>query len=191
MLTETELRYQVRAALEAVSPPAPWLTAVIREEVRRGRASRLDRSRRERTRFALASSVIILVAAALAAAILINQLSTPIQVHNPPPHQGSATVLLGQTQFITPQDALVVTKQGLLITRDGGEHWQLRLKRDNGNSLTVRVIDSNHILALSGSQLHSLERFRGLAPGEQLAGFPAGSKVGRDLSHRRLWRALD
>jgi len=99
--------------------------------------------------------VIILVAAALAAAILINQLSTPIQVHNPPPHQGSATVLLGQTQFITPQDALVVTKQGLLITRDGGEHWQLRLKRDNGNSLTVRVIDSNHILALSGSQLHS------------------------------------
>ena len=119
-MEDVNLRLEFHRALDAVAPPAPWLSATVCDGLRR---KQLDSTRNRvgrsiATRFAVGSLLLVLLAVAVATALILSQLFAPVPVHNPPPLPGSATVPIASApQFITPEDGLVLTGKGLLNSR--------------------------------------------------------------------------
>jgi photosystem II stability/assembly factor-like uncharacterized protein len=98
-----------------------------------------------------AAQLLLVVAFTLAAAgafLLFHRSATPAES---PPITPSSAVPIETAQFLNSQDGLVVTQRGLLMTRDGGQTWQLILKLDWHNNHDIRFIDSNHIIVVSNS----------------------------------------
>lgn len=106
-----------------------------------------------RTRISIAAWVAVLLAVAVAAAFLAAQLYSPVPVKSPPPppETGNATVPIQTAHFVNGQEGAVVTERGLLITRDGGQRWQLVLKLDWSSRHDFRFLDADHMVVVSTS----------------------------------------
>ena len=153
-MEDVNLRLEFHRALDAVAPPAPWLSATVRDGLRRKQldSTRNRVGRSTATRFAVGSLLLVLLAVAVATALILSQLFAPVPVHNPPPLPGSATVPIASApQFITPEDGLVLTGKGLLLTHDGGQTWLRVLPLDWSQYSDVRFLDKTHILVLTGN----------------------------------------
>jgi photosystem II stability/assembly factor-like uncharacterized protein len=148
---DLSLRAEFHRALDPVAPPAPWLSAAAIDGLRRKQRDGTPVVRTTSTRFAVAGLFMVLIAAAIATALILSQVFAPVPVHNPPPQPGSATIPIASApQFITPDDGLVLTGKGLLLTRNGGKSWQLVLPVDWSHFSDVRFLDTNHIVVLTG-----------------------------------------
>lgn len=155
MGSDRTLRSEFRDALDDVLPPAPWLAASVADDLRRRRSGRsMDRGfGTSRKRAAVAAAlVMVLLAAAIAAAFIAARLHQPILIKTPPPAAGSATVPISTAHFFDAQEAGVVTEQGLLLTKDGGKHWQLVLKLDWKNANLFSFVGPNQIVVVTQSQ---------------------------------------
>lgn len=85
-MDDRNLRTEFHQALDAVAPPAPWLGARIREDLRKQRhESWMDRVRRKpaQTRWAMAGLTMALVAIVVGVAFLVAQLNTSVPVPVP------------------------------------------------------------------------------------------------------------
>jgi photosystem II stability/assembly factor-like uncharacterized protein len=108
--------------------------------------------RRPESRFAIAGWVAVFLAIALAAVFLAARLYAPITVKPPtvtPPPAGGNAPPVGTVEFITPQHGLVITNGSVLVTHDGGQHWQVSLTFDF-LAAGVRFVDPQQIVALTG-----------------------------------------
>lgn len=72
-------------------------------------------------------------------------------IANGPVKAPGAAVPIETAQFLNPQVGVVVTQRGLLITRNGGQTWQLTLRLDWHSWHDIRFIDSQHIIVVSSS----------------------------------------
>jgi photosystem II stability/assembly factor-like uncharacterized protein len=124
---DLSLRTEFRRALEVVTPPAPWLAANVRAELRRRRKAQMARQRRwlaptlspANTRLlAIALIVVLLVAAAGTFLVVHRFVLQPIPIHT---HTGAASRMCstGATDMITTQ----IGWQGTTRTTDGGTTW--------------------------------------------------------------------
>ena len=77
---------------------------------------------------------------------------SPSPTENPPTAPSAATPI-ETAQFLNPQEGVVVTQRGLLITRDGGQTWQLTLKLDWHSYQDIRFVDPEHIIVVSSSDV--------------------------------------
>jgi photosystem II stability/assembly factor-like uncharacterized protein len=62
---------------------------------------------------------------------------------------GNATVPISTARAFNGQEAAVITEQGLLLTKDGGQHWQLVLKLDWKKSNQFSFVGSGQIVVVS------------------------------------------
>jgi photosystem II stability/assembly factor-like uncharacterized protein len=132
MLTDKELRSQLEAALEAVTPPAPWLSASIEkawQETRRsGRRRRIALGFRISLRVA---AVAVLLALVLASTALF--LATHLATMRTAPAGGGQTHATPRSDWgmvsstIGWQETAWFDVNGwhhILRTSDGGSHWK-------------------------------------------------------------------
>jgi photosystem II stability/assembly factor-like uncharacterized protein len=110
--------------------------------------------RRPESRIAIAGWVAVFLAIAMATVFVAARLYAPIMVKPPPtvqpsPPAGGRAPAVGTVDFITPQDGLVITQGSLLVTHDGGQHWQM--SPAFGPSFTfVKFVDPRQIVLLTG-----------------------------------------
>jgi photosystem II stability/assembly factor-like uncharacterized protein len=110
---------------------------------------------RPQDRIAIGALVVaVFLAAAVATVFVAARLYAPITVKPPPtvqpspPASGNAPSV-GTVAFTTPQDGLVITQGSLLVTHDGGQHWQMSLAF--GPSFPfVKYVDPRQIVLLTG-----------------------------------------
>lgn len=156
MDSNRELKLELRRALDEVYPPAPWLASAVRDELRkRRRISWTDRVRAQppQMRVAMVAGVaLMLIAAIAAAALFAAQLYGPAPVKTQRFITGDASVPIRSAYFLNGREAVVVAQRGLLLTKDGGQHWSLTLKLDWKTVDYFKFVDSNQIVVLSGSQ---------------------------------------
>lgn len=151
-MEDRNLRIAFHRALDEIAPPAPWLMATVVEDLRQRRAPRsmVRRTGRSRNRLAFAAGlVMVLFAAAVAAAFIAAHLHVPIPVKTPPLVAGNATVPISTARVFNGQEAAVITEQGLLLTEDGGQHWQLVLKLDWKKYNQFSFVGSGQIVVVS------------------------------------------
>jgi photosystem II stability/assembly factor-like uncharacterized protein len=191
---DINLRLEFHRALDAVAPPAPWLSATVRGGLRRKQldSARTRVGRSTATRFAVGSLLLVLLAVAIATALILSQLFAPVPVHNPPPLQGSATVPIASApQFITPEDGLVLTGKGLLLTHDGGQTWLRVLPLDWSHYSDVRFLDKTHIVILTGNlypeTLHATSDGGATWRTTRIANIPEGQGSTFFLNDREGW----
>src|ERR1700682_54152 len=148
-----ELRLELRRALDEGYPPAPWLASAVRDELRkRRRISWTDRVRAQppQMRVVMVAGVaLILIAAIAAAALFAAQLYGPVPVKTQRFFTGDASVPIRSAYFLNGREAVVVAQRGLLLTKDGGQHWSLTLKLDWKHVDYLRFISADEIVVVS------------------------------------------
>lgn len=120
MPNDSELKTEFRAALEAVTPPAPWLAATVKEGLRtRQRTRRTDKVHPELRIGLNAIAVLTLLAFAIAAFgvfLALHQLAAPAR--------HGAGVVIFPTKMTSPTTGwALVDPSELWHTSDGGSHW--------------------------------------------------------------------
>ena len=162
MIDEERLRRRIHSVI-GYEPPSPgFATLPLAKGSREARATQpqwlLGLGKRA-TPWA-GGFVAGLLAGAVVAGLLYSR-------HGLSPAMPGTAVLIQSANFISDQDGWVVTKRGLLVTRDGGRHWQLQLKldwqalSDSGSYIQmasnesfyigneVTMVDALHIVILS------------------------------------------
>jgi photosystem II stability/assembly factor-like uncharacterized protein len=137
-LEDLSLRAEFHRAIDAVAPPAPWLFASVREEIRqhrRNESAGRDSRRTLVTRPAWVLPVVaVLLAVAVVAALLFEaralqpKHTIPVQ----PPRGGALQCPAWGTNssggLVTPSDTMTSPttgwSAGSLRTTDGGAHWR-------------------------------------------------------------------
>jgi photosystem II stability/assembly factor-like uncharacterized protein len=119
MLTEGELKSEFRAALEAVTPPAPWLSAKVKEGLRAEQRRRWrDRVPRELQISLNAAAILLLVVLAVATLgvfLVIHRSTVPAR-----PGIGSVIVPI---KMVSSTVGWGSTADALVRTSDGGSDW--------------------------------------------------------------------
>jgi photosystem II stability/assembly factor-like uncharacterized protein len=96
--------------------------------------------------------VLVLVAVVAGVALLAAQLYAPVPVKPPRLLTGDATVPIRTAHILNGRTAAVETESGLLLTKDGGQHWQLGLKLDWQSIDYFSFVGPDRIVVLSGSR---------------------------------------
>ncbi|HEY2597393.1 MAG TPA: hypothetical protein VGJ79_02830 [Candidatus Dormibacteraeota bacterium] len=152
-MEDLSLRNEFRHALDAVTPPAPWLAANVRTELRRRHREQLGARQRRRfgltlspgaTRLLAIALVVLLLVAVGGAFLAIHRfVLQPIPIH---PHLGAVSRSCASTNvdMITAK----VGWQGTARTTDGGTTWRdvsppaIPVAGKGGG--TVCALDANH-----------------------------------------------
>jgi photosystem II stability/assembly factor-like uncharacterized protein len=144
MLTENELTAEIRAGLEAVTPPAPWLAQTVE---RRLRASRPQGKVRQARGFRLGLNgiaLILVITLGMAAAGVFLALHGPMV----PARPGSEPVIF-PTKMISPTTGWALVGQSeLWRTTDAGASWTAA----SPPHLPDRVIDADLNSFLDGER---------------------------------------
>ena len=120
MRTDSELRSEFRSALEAVTPPAPWLAQSVRKGLGTKASTRRSYRAPLQLRFGL-NVVAILVLIGLAVAAVGAYLT--IQQAVVPAHRGTGPLIF-PTKMVTASTGWAwVDPSGLWRTTDGGADW--------------------------------------------------------------------
>jgi len=90
---------------------------------------------------------VLVLAVAVGAAVLYANIHVPAR---PPSVPTASAVPIQTAHFLDAQDGVVLTRRGLLITHDGGQQWQPSLKLDWQALNTIRFVDPQNIVVLSG-----------------------------------------
>ena len=120
MLTESELTAEIRAGLEAVTPPAPWLSANVEKRVRASRPQRRMFPTPPALRLGLnLIALVVLIALAVTAVGVFIVLHRPLVTVGP----GSGPVIF-PTKMVSPTTGwALVGDSELWRTVDGGLSW--------------------------------------------------------------------
>ncbi len=161
-MDDFSLRNEFRRALDAVAPPAPWLAANVRTELRQHRHELI----RRRRPFALALSpaaprllaialiVVLLVAAAGAFLAIHRFVLQPIPIHT---HTGavSRTCSTGAVDMITTK----IGWQGTSRTTDGGATWRdvspPTVPRSGKGGGVLCVLDADHAWVTEATSVYN------------------------------------
>jgi photosystem II stability/assembly factor-like uncharacterized protein len=156
MLTESEVRSRVREALEARTPPAPWLASKIQKSVeaqmRIGSHRRTPRAPRVSLRI-LAAAVLIVLLVAGAATFLIARYSQPRAIPAGPSSSSalsSGWAYGGDVAMVNPTDGW---GYGLPFrhTTDGGVSWTDVTPKGVGQSFDEYYLDAAHAWVIDWS----------------------------------------
>lgn len=93
------------------------------------------------------SRAVLAVAVAVGAVVLYANTHVPSR---PPSVPTAAAAPIQAAHFLDVQNGVVLTRRGLLITHDRGQHWQLSLKLDWQGVNSIRFVDPQNIVVLSG-----------------------------------------
>jgi photosystem II stability/assembly factor-like uncharacterized protein len=160
---DLSLRTEFRRALDVVAPPAPWLAANVRAELRQHRNASTARQRGwfaltlspASTRLlAIALIVMVLVAAAGAFLVIHRFVLQPIPIHT---HTGAASRMCstGATDMITTQ----IGWQGTTRTTDGGTTWldvsPPAIPSQGKGGGDVCILDANHAWVTVATSLNT------------------------------------
>jgi photosystem II stability/assembly factor-like uncharacterized protein len=120
MPNDSELKTEFRAALEAVTPPAPWLAATVKEGLRARQTTRRRDQVRPELRIGFnAIAIVLLLAFAVAAFgvfMVLHQSTVPAR-------HGAGLVIFA-TYMTSPTTGWAqVDPSELWRTSDGGSHW--------------------------------------------------------------------
>ena len=119
MRSNGELRSEFRAALEAVTPSAPWLAATVKERLRaRQNSSWKDQGRRELRIGFNVVAILLLIAIALATVGVF------LAIHQSIGPAGRGAGLLGfPTKMVSPTTGWGHSFDSIVRTTDGGAVW--------------------------------------------------------------------
>ncbi|HEX9095160.1 MAG TPA: hypothetical protein VF990_03560 [Candidatus Dormibacteraeota bacterium] len=120
MRTDSELRSEFRSALEAVTPPAPWLGQTVKKELGTKLSTRRADRARVQLRFGLnVVAILVLLAVAIAAVGVYLTLHQSVV----PAHPGAGRVFF-PTKMVTASTGWSwVGSSELWRTTDGGVNW--------------------------------------------------------------------
>lgn len=155
MRTDSELRSEFRSALEAVTPPAPWLGQTVKKGLGTGLSTRRADRARVQLRFGL-NVVAILVLIGLVVAAVGVYLSVH-QVVAPAGHPSVGRVFF-PTKMVTASTGWSwVDSSELWRTTDGGAHWThvsppLLPERVRRQTDTAYLQDATHAWVTESSQ---------------------------------------
>lgn len=133
-MQDVNLRLEFHRAMDAVTPPAPWLGPRIREELRRRRQETfLERARRRPGEFAwlLPAVAVLLAVAIIVGALISHRLTVPLPLPVRP-HAGAAAgcptwgIVPGGPDVPSAVEMASLTvgwAPGALRTTDGGSTW--------------------------------------------------------------------
>jgi hypothetical protein len=147
MLTDSEVRSRLRDALEAVTPPAPWLASRIQEAVeaqpRNGWSRRTARGPRVSLRIVAAAVLIILVAAAVATFLVAHYPFPSTVPASPSSSSSSRGWANGGIAMVTATDGW---GNGVPFTHttDGGLHWKDVTPLGVGRHFDSYYLDATH-----------------------------------------------
>ena len=137
-MDDPRLRAEFHLAIDAVAPPAPWLFAVVRDDLRQRSHERPARQAAARV-IGRPTWVLPLVAVVLSVAIVLALLFVAVELHpsrtipvKPPPGPAAGGCPVWGTQsaggFVPAPDTMSTAStgwsNGALRTTDGGAHWR-------------------------------------------------------------------
>lgn len=120
MRADSELRSEFRSALEAVTPPAPWLGQTVTKELRTKLATRrADRAGLQLRLGLNVIAILVLIGVAVAAVGVYLTMHQAVM----PAHPGAGRVFFPTKMVTASTGWLWVDPSELLRTTDGGAHW--------------------------------------------------------------------
>jgi len=173
MLTDSELAAEIRAGLEAVTPPAPWLLGAVEKRLRAGVEQRGRHGTARGLRIGLS-----VVAFLLLIALTVTAVGVFLALHRPtvPVGPGSGPVIF-PTKMISPTTGwALVGSTELWRTTNGGQSWT----NASAPRLPDSVVNADSNYFLDGEHAWITELGRGQAGGFYLVTF-------RTIDGGRTW----
>jgi len=155
MRTDSELRSEFRSALEAVTPPAPWLADAVKKGIETKASTRRSYRAPLQLRFGLnVVAILVLIGLALAA---VGVYLTIHQAVAPAAHPGIGRVFF-PTKMVTASTGWSWVDPELWRTTDGGANWtdvsppSSRSARMRSQTGTFYLLDATHAWVAQSSQ---------------------------------------